>query len=297
MVPRTILTLVVGVLGALPARAPSGEAPATTLSVMTYNIRFDNPADSVHAWPNRRAEVLAFLRSQSPDILCVQEALAPQIRDLQDGLALYAHRGVGRDDGLAKGEYCAIFYNEQRFDCLGDSTIWLSPTPAAVSRGWDAALPRIVTWVRLIDKSSGAEFCVFNTHFDHAGPDARANSASLVRALVASAGARAILAGDFNCTEIEPPYAILTAARETDAPLRDARTITKNGPFGPLGTFCGFAPAGEIQGPRIDYIFVTEGIAVNRYETFLAARREGFLSDHLPVIATLTLPKSDETVN
>jgi len=292
MVPRTILTLVVGFLGALPARVPTGEAPATTLSVMTYNIRFDNPADSVHAWPNRRSALLAFLRSQSPDVLCVQEALASQVRDLQEGLDSYAHRGVGRDDGSTRGEYCAIFYNERRFDCLGDSTIWLSPTPTVVSRGWDAALPRIVTWVRLVEESSGAEFCVFNTHFDHAGPDARAESASLVRSLVqsASGGLSAMLAGDFNCTEIEPPHAVLTAAEGPGKPLRDARTIAQNGPFGPLGTFCGFAPASEIHGPRIDYLFVTEGIAVNRYETLLAARREGFLSDHLPVTATLTLP-------
>lgn len=288
----SILVLVLGFFEALPARAPTGGPIATTFSVMTYNIRFDNPADSIHAWPKRRAQMLAFLRSHSPDVLCVQEALESQVRDLQEGLTAYAHRGAGRDDGARRGEYCAIFFNERRFACRGDSTLWLSPTPGAVSRGWDAALPRIVTWVRLEDKTSGAHFSVFNTHFDHAGAVARTKSASLVRSLIARAceGLPAILAGDFNSSQSEEPYALLTSTAGQNQALRDARTIAQSGPVGPEATFCGFAPSSELQGPRIDYIFVTEGMAVKRYETLLAARPQGFLSDHLPVIATLTLP-------
>lgn len=292
MYPHTILAFVAGFLGALQASVPNAEALSTTFSVMTYNIRFDNPSDSIHAWPNRRAEVVAFLRSRHPDILCVQEALDSQVRDLRDGLVSYAHRGVGRDDGASRGEYCAVFFDETRFECLSDSTIWLSPTPGVVSRGWDAALPRIVTWVRLVDKTSGAQFCVFNTHFDHAGPVARTMSASLVRSLIvrSSGDLPAVFAGDFNCTEGEEPYKILTGPQGRGKPLRDARTIAHGGPVGPQGTFCGFDRSSEIHGPRIDYLFVTEGIAVERFETLLAARPEGFLSDHLPVTATFTLP-------
>ena len=284
-----LLALSFGLLGAPPAPAANG-ASRTTLSVMTYNIRFDNPADSVHAWPNRKGELLAFLRSARPDVLCVQEALDSQVRDLQVGLASYAHRGVGRDDGAARGEYCAIFFDTMRFECLGDSTLWLSPTPGVVSLGWDAALPRIVTWVRLVEKSSGRQFCVFNTHFDHAGVVARNNSAPLVRSLVHRfcGEAPVILAGDFNCPETEEPYTVLTGAQGPGKPLGDARAVSRSCPLGPHGTFCGFAPSGEVQGPRIDYLFVSNGVSVERYETLLAMRREGFLSDHLPVTATFT---------
>jgi len=35
---------------------------------------------------------------------------------------------------------------------LRDGTFWLSETPEKVgSKGWDAALPRIMTWVKLKD--------------------------------------------------------------------------------------------------------------------------------------------------
>lgn len=113
-----------------------------------------------------------------------------------------------------------------------------------------------------------------------------------MRSLVAGAsgGMPAILAGDFNCPETEEPYTVLTDAQGPVKPLGDARAISRSSPLGPHGTFCGFAPSSEIRGPRIDYLFVTDGVAVERYETFLATRPEGFLSDHLPVIATFTFP-------
>lgn len=281
---------------AASARERPLEADTSVLTIMTYNIRYDNPADGVHSWSRRRAEVVDFLRSRAPDILCIQEALHSQVSDLQQGLGRYAYRGVGRDDGNTSGEYSALFFDAGRFICLEANTVWLSPTPAFPSTGWDAALPRIVSWVRLSDTLTGKTFTVFNTHFDHAGPEARAKSATMLRSLVHehAAGGPAVVAGDFNCQDNELPYSILV---RTDGlrPLRDARTVSSAAPAGPLGTFSGFSPNDSIDGPRIDYIFVTEDVSVQSYETLLARRPNGFLSDHLPVLVTLTLPSSDET--
>lgn len=281
---------------AVTARDCRPPADRTALSIMTYNIRYDNPDDGIHSWPRRGTEVLDFLRSRTPDILCIQEALHSQVSDLQEGLARYEHRGVARDDGKTKGEYSAIFFDAARFVCLKDSTLWLSPTPALPSTGWDAALPRIVSWVRLSDRVSGETFTVFNTHFDHAGSEARAESAALLLSLVRahSQGGPAIVTGDFNCQENELPYTILVRIDSLRL-LRDARKVCSTGPDGPVGTYSGFPLKDSIDGPRIDYIFVTDGITVERYETILARRPEGFLSDHLPVLATITLPLSDET--
>lgn len=263
-----------------------------SLSVMTFNIRYNNPEDGVHAWPNRRGELVAFLRAQDPDVLCVQEALHMQVLALLEGLTDYSYRGAGRDDGKTGGEYCAIFFDSRRFTCLQDSTMWLSPTPERPSTGWDAALPRIVTWVKLHDTRSGLDVYVFNTHFDHAGSDARERSASFVRALVhrQSAGLPAIVAGDFNCQESERPYAVITHSDSLFV-LRDARAGAIGGARGPHGTFCGFTLTEDIRGPRIDYLFITEGVSVGSYETLRAVGSAGFLSDHLPVHAILTLPQ------
>lgn len=46
--------------------------------------------------------------------------------------------------------------------------------------GWDAALTRIATWVKLQDKKTGQILMVVNTHFDHIGTEARRNSALLI---------------------------------------------------------------------------------------------------------------------
>ena len=69
--------------------------------------------------------------------------LKNQLDDLQSLLGpSYAHVGVGRDDGKAKGEFSPIFYDSDKFEQVDWDTIWLSPTPGRVaSKGWDAVGP------------------------------------------------------------------------------------------------------------------------------------------------------------
>ena len=46
------------------------------LKIMTFNVRYDNPADSFNAWPNRASFVCRFLKNERPDLLGMQEVLA-----------------------------------------------------------------------------------------------------------------------------------------------------------------------------------------------------------------------------
>jgi endonuclease/exonuclease/phosphatase family metal-dependent hydrolase len=73
--------------------------PAQSLKVMTYNIRYDTPVDSVNKWGKRTSKVYALIRKYDPDILGIQEALHNQVTDLVGNLGEYAYIGVGRDDG------------------------------------------------------------------------------------------------------------------------------------------------------------------------------------------------------
>jgi len=153
-------------------------APEVPISVMTYNIRFNNPDDGPNAWPNRRQAVIELIRKYNPDLFGLQEALIDQIHEIHDGLGHYSWFGVGRDDGAVRGEFSPVFYRDGRYELLDGSTFWLSETPAVPgSMGWDAACPRVVTWVKLQDKSSGEILFFFNTHFDHMGDTARMESA------------------------------------------------------------------------------------------------------------------------
>ena len=188
-------------------------------------------------------------------------------------------------DGGDEGEFSAIFYRTNRFELLDHDTFWLSPTPdVAGSQGWDAALPRIVTWGEFRDKETNQRFYHFNTHFDHRGEQARLESARLLAARVAERAHQLpfVVTGDFNAVPTSEPYSVLSEH------FVDAREATATEPHGPEGTFSGFTTHADPM-RRIDYVFVNESSSVDRFAT-LAEHWEGrHASDHLPVLADVLL--------
>lgn len=271
-----------GLAGCLLAPAPAAEGiveDSSVLRVVTYNIRYANPGDGPDVWPNRVESVSRFLDRQ--DIAGLQEVTFPQLQDLRQRLAAFEGYGVGRDDGKQGGEHAVIFYRRERLESVDQGTFWLSESPQRVGvAGWDAALPRTCTWMVLRDKISGRSMLVANTHFDHRGSAALAESGKLVlRMLRERAGdLPVILLGDFNCEADSDPYRGLTA----DDFLVDARSASQTEPTGPNSTWNGFQAieAGRV----IDHIFVHGGLDVLELATLdpkTAASR--FASDHLPV--------------
>jgi len=298
---RPSITKFTALLTAILAFAPSvlGSAPSGCTAddsgqvrIMTWNIRFNNPDDGIHAWPERRTEVLTFLRSQNPDILCIQEGLHDQVSDLQAGLEGYEMCGVGRDDGKQAGEYSAIFFRRIRFSSVACGTFWLSPTPSVPGKGWDAALPRIVTWVTLVDLFTGDSMSVLNTHFDHIGVQARENSARLLRLKTSeiAGNAPAVVAGDFNSVDTDLPYRIITDRNLPPPLLEDTFHASASPHHGPLATFTGFDMKNPDPGERIDFLFVTKSLHVKSHSTISAKSARGYLSDHLPVVVEVERP-------
>jgi endonuclease/exonuclease/phosphatase family metal-dependent hydrolase len=254
----------------------------STLSVLTCNIRFDNPGDAEDAWPKRRDFLAGQLRFHAPDIFGIQEGLHRQLEYLSEQLPAYERTGVGRDDGKQGGEYSALFFRKKRFGLLASGTFWLSERPDTVSKGWDAALPRICTFAHLHDSLSGKKVWVFNTHFDHVGKEARRRSAELILLKIReknTANEPVVLMGDFNAEPQEEPVAVLT--RE----LRDARAVSEEPPFGPEGTFNAFKFHEPVR-RRIDYIFLNgTGLRVWQHAALSDSRDCHYPSDHLPVLA------------
>jgi hypothetical protein len=95
-------------------------------------------------------------------------------------LTKYDFIGVGREDGIKKGEFCAIYYESDAYNVIESSTFWLSDTPENVSIGWDAALERICTYGLFEHTINKKQIWVFNTHFDHMGEIARIKSSELI---------------------------------------------------------------------------------------------------------------------
>lgn len=268
-------------------------ALAESLNVMTWNIRYNNPGDGVNAWPNRKDWVAEIIVKNKVDIAGFQEVLVGQLEDLKARLPLMGAYGVGRDDGKDAGEFSPIFFRKDRFELLEKSTFWLSSTPDKVaSKGWDAALPRIASWVKLKDRQTETAFYVINTHFDHRGTEARAQSAALLLKSLREkfADHAVILTGDLNTTPNSPPYEKLVATDAQNRPVfLDAYQRSTQKPIGPNSTWNGFQAI--VPDRRIDFVFTTQSVKVLRYQTLDDQKEGRFPSDHLPVVSELEIVK------
>lgn len=276
------------IFGALVDTPRAQQAPS--IKTMTYNIRYDNPDDGVNRWDNRKERVANLIRFHAPEVVGLQEALHHQLTWLEEHLPGYAWIGVGRTDGKEEGEFSPIFYDENRVSLLQHDTFWLSDTPDEPSTGWDAALPRIVTWGKFRQKETGREFYAFNTHFDHRGEQARLESARLiVRKIRELAGddLPVVLTGDFNSEPNSNPYNAIVES------LSDGYHSSKLPHYGPNGTYMdedgGFSVSSGEGGRRIDYIFTNSRTSVLKHGILSTFRDGRFPSDHLPVIAEIEI--------
>ena len=287
---RALVTLVLAMmLAACAHMAVPQSANETAIRAMTYNIRLDIASDGANAWPQRKSLVAELVRFESPALLGLQEVLLHQKADLETALPAYAFVGDARDDGKEKGEFSALAYRRDQFDLISSRTFWLSPTPSVPGKAWDAAFPRIATWALLSHRASGRRIAVLNTHFDHVGTQARANSAAIIAGWAReriAAGDAVIVMGDFNAPSSSPPMVLL--ADPARSGLRMARAISAEPPYGPPGTFTAFKIDANAPEP-IDHILVSEPFDVRRYATVTQHWSGRLPSDHYPVVADLAL--------
>ena len=263
---------------------------ADTLKVMTFNIRYDNPHDSINAWPNRASFLCRFLNDEEPDLIGMQEVLNHQYEYIDSALTAYSSVGVGRSDGAKQGEMNPVFFRKDRFDLIRSKTFWLSDSPSmAGSQAWGANLPRIVTWVELAEKNTSKHFYFFNTHFAHDSDSARIMSSGLLLSKVDSITADFpfVITGDLNMRISARGYEILTGPFESVPLFSDTYAVTEKRPTGPAYTFNGFSDS--ISSGRIDYIFVRNGMKVSDHRTFIKKEHGVYISDHWPVMATVSL--------
>lgn len=281
-----LLLLSSGLLMAAPRLLTAQEA--SVLTVMSWNIRLDTPDDGIHQWTNRKDALCSEIKRRNPDILGVQEAKYNQMKDMRKRLPGYKSVGVGRDDGIKAGEFSAVFYRKKNLKALQSGTFWLSQTPDVPgSRGWDAACNRVVSWVELRDKSTGRQFFVFNTHFDHVGEEARIQSARLILRKIGELAGRnpVILTGDFNVTSKSKAYRILTFS-ENEVTLADSRNRANAEVTGPDFSFVSFDPE-FVAAELIDFVLTTWDFEVISNDIFDFRSSGIYLSDHLPVTARI----------
>lgn len=286
---KKTVSLVFGVIACMMVSCTNSqkvtEESPISVNWCTFNIRYDEPHDSLNSWPYRKDTVAAFIKAQDLDVIGMQEVLNHQLLDLKERLPEYEAIGVGRDDGMTKGEYSCIFYKKDRFDVLDSNTFWLSQYPDSIGFiGWDGACPRIATWAKLQDKETGKIFMAVNTHFDHVGVEARKNSALMIiekiKEIVGSQPA--VVTGDFNINDQDEAYQTITT---NEFVLLDSYKTAEKVEGAPY-TYHGWGKTDDLK--KIDFIFITPNIkAIHAIIPNEPKTEWGFISDHNPVITQL----------
>ena len=290
------------------------------LKVMTLNLLYAGAVNPAGTWPVRLPLVLDVLRASNAEIVAVQEATAPQLRDLEHALPEFTfvtgpesgetrlprvlhratrllHRARARRAGhdhtatvhlhAPRGEHCTILFRTDSFELLESSAFWVSHKPdsegSVLPGSW---LPRVVNWARLQKRTTGQIVTVFNAHLDFL-PWAPLRSARILRRMLDTHwdGTLQVLLGDFNAQPRSKAYTHLGAELEQTPhpPLRDAweEALERSGPE---GTYHGGTGRIRWMG-RLDRILFRPSLTVSRVTTLTHQSEGKFPSDHYPVLA------------
>jgi len=250
--------------------------------VVSYNIRYDNRDDGADRWDLRKEALVEAVLAEQPSLIGIQEALAQQVAFLDERWKAYARFGVGREDGIAKGEFTPIYFDSARYSLIAGRTVWLSETPSLPSKGWDAACERIATIIELNERSTGEKLLVVSSHWDHVGERARKESAAmLLREIESALSARnaVIMMGDLNAEPDSEPINLLARFLTDACPVNLQQEPTFNG----------FEPDDKAT-KRIDYIWHAPHRWISDdYRVIKPKVNQRQASDHHMLVARLRL--------
>jgi endonuclease/exonuclease/phosphatase family metal-dependent hydrolase len=256
------------------------------MKILLCNIRYGGADDGENGWPYRRTFALDVIRDQAPDLIGFQEMWWPQRAYFEAALPAFETYAMA-DEPVGGQPMNAIFYRREAFALRSAGGYWLSHTPHVPgSRAWDSACTRLVNWIQLEDRETGASFRFVNTHLDHVSQCAREGQA---RCVVEDARAYPeaypqILTGDMNCDAANPAIEVFRSGGWADT------YDVVHGTEDPGFTFHAFqGPAFESRVGKMDWIFTRGGIAVRDAAVIRNARDGRFPSDHYFVSAELSL--------
>lgn len=247
------------------------------LNVISFNILcWDAPNGNSIA--ERAPRLQTVLTPWNADLIGFQEATPVWLEILnRDYGKVYEIYNVYRSE--SSPESTPIAWKREKFTCLDTGNLWFSDTPEVESRGWDELYdcPRIFTWARLKEKSTGTEFCFINTHFGF-GDGCQTKSVRILTSFAQRMGCPCVITGDFNM-EIDS-----AGHREMAKSFGDVNIQTVND-LSP--TFHGFDP--DAFGEHIDYCFVTPDIKPLSYRCIRDQVDGKYPSDHYGLLVSLAL--------
>lgn len=260
-----------------------------SVRVMSFNVRIQIDSDTgKQNWEARKQACVNAVMKYKPDLIGLQEPTYSQRHYLAEELPIYEIvekcTGLSAGDKDVKNVGNPILFRKDRFELLDCGFFWLNEDQTPYGKGWDAAYPRHVNWVKLRHRKSGQVIFFFNTHFDNEGSIARSRSSVILVDKIkeiAGDGATVFLAADFNVpgddNALEPLNSYMkrtgiVAAKPDMIPSYNAFGRTDDSPM------------------LIDHIFCRN--AKVRSFKVVDGHRFGvdYISDHYPVYSDFFLP-------
>ena len=280
-----------------------------SLRVISYNMLFnlnEDQREKVHRWKKRISRIAKLIDHIRPDIMGTQELLGDQIEDLNKYIGnRYGYFGRYSSQGVEAGMDNGIFYLKERLKLLESRVIFSSSTPEVPSVDPFGEQSFIVV-AKFLDKDSGKEFLVINTHLAFYSADSREYAANFIANFISQIDGReaVILTGDFNTFPFRPdmlnlPFydGDLINKIITKHDMEDSIYAAKLGHIGPLSTFTckdsdvdikPFSGTGT-PGVILDHIYINDKVNVLVHAIESARIGGYFPSDHMPVIIDVTI--------
>ncbi len=247
------------------------------MRIVTFNIRFENDRDGLNGWAYRRKSAARLIERHAPSILGTQEGKHSQLSYLQEKLPAYRIHAPGRieDD---TSQYPTLFIQNAELEILEGKDRWLSTTPDVhLSKDWDSAFPRMMSYAKLREKKKRRTLWVAVTHLDHIGIEARYNQGRIIADWAKGLKEPLILMGDFNDSPGSPVHEVLTAPETT---LRDTWQVLKRKEGSESFTNHGFD--GIPQKTRMDWILISPHFHVTDAAIIRDNVAGRYPSDHFP---------------
>lgn len=246
------------------------DAPITVIS---SNIRFDNPADGVNQWSKRKDHLAKTLLSHSPLIIGTQEGREPQLREMGNLLPGYSLHDLNRE-WLSERMYPSFFVKEKTVTVLDSGDFWLSETPHIPgSCSFESAFPRLCTWIKVeIHQTS---LLVANVHLDHVKLSTRLEQVRVLSEEIRKIkkNEKLIILGDFN----DSPQSVLRNHLLSNFPtLFDPWREPEESSHHP---FTGDHP----DGSRIDWILIEDQFKNSKIKMLKDSHQGYWPSDHFPI--------------
>lgn len=235
------------------------------MKILDYNIYSPHPSET------RSKNVLETIKKRSPDVICLQEVTPTWMQILQAELSdVYSFTGEAREEGR-DAEYNPVLYNKDKFTLIEQKTLWLSDTPAVISRLSESMYYRIMTVAVLVENKTGKSIRVACVHMDYV-QEAAAKQAEILLQLLRNEGDMpTVFCGDLNTMKWNDAYKILAKSEFSDAEdVAQEKTVVPT-----------FQKFGERE-DTIDFCFVKD-VSVKTFVVEDVKIEGEYPSDHNPL--------------